>query len=462
MLDSTKIPVFYTFMLFAIMFAFFSPKAEALEIEVKKGRIINLSRPAAHVFIADPTIADIDVRSQNYIYVYGITTGETTLHALDADNRTIISDTITVTPNLGNFEKSIRRLVPQARNLSLESVGNGVIIKGEVDNPRDAENIVNLASNILQDGQSLVNMLEVKGSDQVMLRVRVAEVARSEIKNFGISMQNLFTKGTLSFGLFTGRDFLNAANVLGLSDGNTVRFQAQPGDFSIDGVIDALENEGLVKTLAEPTLTAKSGESASFLAGGEFPIPVPQEGGAVTIEYREFGVSLDFTPTVLSNDKISLQVSPEVSSLTASSVTLNSITVPGLSTRSVSTTVELGSGQSFSIAGLIRNDVSNSIDKFPWLGDMPVLGTLFRSNNFRRDETELVIIVTPYLVRGVDNPDDLLTPTEGYEIPNDFERVFLGKLYNTSERAGRRNNELSEGAIAVRKLNGRPGYILED
>ncbi len=448
---------------FALMVLMLSGiSAEALDIEVRKGKVINLPRAAAHVFIANPDIADIDVRSPTYIYLYGTAIGETTLHALDANNNIIFLDDVVVRPNLGSFEKTMRRLLPDS-DITFESMGNGIVLQGTVSNPKDAEIAVSLANSILEDGQNIVNMLEVTGSDQVMLRVRIAEVSRTEVQSFGINLQNVLS-GSFQFGLFTGRDFLTDTGDLTLGQGNSLRIQGSSGRLSVDAVIDALETEGLVKTLAEPNLTAKSGTAASFLAGGEFPIPVPQEGGAIGIEYREFGVSLDFTPTVMSDNKIHLQVAPEVSTLTTSSVTLDNISVPGLATRRVSTTVELGSGESFAIAGLLQNNSQNNVNKFPWLGDLPVLGTLFRSNEFQNNETELVIIVTPYIVNGVADPDDLILPTDGLEFPSDFERVFLGELYKTSNTAGRVDNdgEYLDGTIAINRLFGSPGFILEE
>jgi len=443
----------------------FASNANAVNIEVRKGKIIELPRPAAHVFVANPDVADIDVRSPNFIYVYGTAVGETTLHAMDADNNVIFMDDVVVSPNLSNFDKAIKRLMPDS-DISFDSIGKGIILKGTASNPKEAELAVSLANSVLEPGQNLVNMLEVKGSDQVMLRVRVAEVSRTEVQQFGINLSSIFTRGSFSFGLFTGRDFLDASNNL-ITQGNAVRLGGNSGRFVIDSVIDALETEGLLKTLAEPNLTAKSGSPASFLAGGEFPIPVPQEGGAIGIEYRQYGVSLSFTPTVLSNDKISLQVAPEVSTLVDSTVNIASVNVPGLATRKASTTVELGSGESFAIAGLLQNNSSNNVNKFPWLGDLPVLGALFRSNNFQNDETELVIIVTPYIVSGVEDPTELALPTDGLEYGNDFERIFLGALYKSSKTAGRtgkpgENVDYIDGTVGLNKLYGSPGFILEE
>lgn len=435
--------------------------ASALQVGVGKGQILTLPKPAAHVFVADPDIADIDVRSPNYIYIYGVKAGETSIDALDANNNKIMQIDVTVTQNFTNVGRILKEVLPTS-TIKFTSVDRGLIMQGDVDTPEDAKKAYEIASATLSDGVKLVNMLKIRGSDQVMLRVRIAEVSRSELKNFGINLANIFTRGSFQIGLLTGRVFNDPVTGDFIRNGNNISIAGSPGRFDLSGVIDALENKGLVKILAEPNLTAKSGESANFLAGGEFPIPVPQENGAITIQYREFGVRLDFTPTVLSDDKINLKVAPEVSSLTTSTVNIATITVPAISTRRAATTVELGSGESFAIAGLMRNDVTNDISKFPWLGDVPVLGSLFRSNDFRTNETELVIIVTPYVVHGVKENDKLLTPTDGYVPPNDFERVLMGKTYSEASEPGRVPNTHKEGVIAKYKLNGDTGYILEE
>ncbi len=432
----------------------FSVQANALNLEVNKGQILHLPRPAVNIFIADPQIADIDVRSPNYVYVYGVGVGETTLHALDAEQNSILSITISVSHSTGELSNLLREILPDSK-VTFKSINGGLLIRGTVDTPEQADIAVELARATVGSGGQIINMLKVNGSDQVMLRVRVAEVAREEIKNFGINLGAILTKGDFAFGLFTGRPLAGAAGTL-INDGN-ISIAGRPGRVDASAVIDALETEGLVKVLAEPNLTAKSGQTASFLAGGEYPIPVPQEDGVIAIEYREFGVRLAFTPTVLSGDRISLSVAPEVSTLGPSAVTLNEIEVPTLLTRRASTTVELGSGESFAIAGLVRNDTSSNISKFPWLGDIPVLGTLFRSNSFQINETELVIIATPYIVRGVKESEKLLTPADGYEAPNDFERILLGR-HHSSRPAG---TGAHDDMIAAFKLNGDVGFVLE-
>ena len=434
--------------------------ASAIELDMNKGRIITLPSAASHVYVANPAVADVDVRSPTRIYVFAVGPGETTIHAVDDANMTVFSDTISVKAQTGSTNKVIKQLFPNTDVRFLQA-GTGLVMSGTVDSPQQAEYITQIAEN-MTGGSKLINMLKIRGSDQVMLRVRIAEVARSELKNFGINLGTLFTKGSFSLGLFTGRTGLfntgTAATTALLDNGdNNLRIGGSPGRFDITGVIDALETDGLVKTLAEPNLTAKSGASASFLAGGEFPIPVPGDDGTITIQYKEFGVKLNFTPTVLSEERISLYVAPEVSTLTASTTEIAGNNVPTLSTRRTSTTVELGSGESFAIAGLLQNETNNNIDKFPWLGDVPILGALFRSHEFSTNETELVIIVTPYVVSPVKDPGKLLTPTENLETPSDFERILMGRL-SKSKKPGR--GEVTEGQVAKYKLNGDVGFNL--
>jgi pilus assembly protein CpaC len=294
-----------------------------------------------------------------------------------------------------------------------------------------------------------VSRLKVATPLQVMLKVRIAEMNRSLVKQFGVNLLSKDKTGGTLFGV--GRGNPGTINTVpgqpgtidpttGLPAGSTtVNFNTLSGGTTLGlfgkilgldvlGTLDLLENDGVVTTLAEPNLTALSGETASFLAGGEFPIPIAQSLGAVTVEYKQYGVGLAFTPIVLADGRISMRVRPEVSQLSdAGSVTMNGYVVPALTTRRAETTVELGSGQSFMIAGLLQNSNSNSIEKAPFLGDIPVLGALFRSTKFQRNETELVIIVTPYLVRPVSG--QLATPADGYRAPDDVQRNFLGQSY---------------------------------
>ena len=261
------------------------------------------------------------------------------------------------------------------------------------------------------------------------LRVRVAEISRGVDKQLGFNWNIAGTLGGLAIGLATGNPFSANATQSALTLSGNIR------SFDLNAVIDALDEEGLVSILAEPNLTAASGQTASFLAGGEFPILVPDSNGRVTIEFKKFGVSLAFTPTVVGKNRINLHVRPEVSQLSnTNSVTFNNFSVPSLTTRRAETTVELGGGQSFAIAGLLQNNVTHDISKFPGLGDIPVLGALFKSDRFQRAESELVIIVTPYIVRPVSRR--LAAPTDGFAPTHDVERLFIGGTNGQANSAG--------------------------
>jgi pilus assembly protein CpaC len=301
--------------------------------------------------------------------------------------------------------------------------------------------------------------VRVDAPTQVHLRVRVAEVSRDVLKQFGINWQALFESGDFAFGFVNGRAVTNAAGTfLREAEGaNSVFGSYTNNNDSVNVAVDALAEEGLVNVLAEPNLTALSGETASFLAGGEFPIPVDNGNNGLTIEFKEFGISLAFTPTVLSADRIGLKVRPEVSDLSEKgSITVNGLVIPGLATRRAETTVELGSGQSFAIGGLMSSDIQNRLSKFPGLGDLPVLGTLFRSQRFQSNETELVILVTPYLVRPVDEPV-MAAPTDGYRAPTDIERILQGRLHSPTLQPGRAGPIGPQG----QRLAGPVGFVLE-
>src|SRR5262249_36529073 len=269
---------------------------------------------------------------------------------------------------------------------------------------------------------------------------RVAEVSRSASKQFGFNWNAIFNNGSVAVGLLTGRTPASAFGSFlqgtGSPPPDAIGFGARNKNVNVSAIVDALEQEGVVAGVAVPSLPASSGETANFLAGGEFPIPVPQGNNEITIDFKRFGVSVDFTPTVLSPNRMSIKVKPEVSELSdAGAVTIDSIRVPGIAIRRAETTVELASGQSFAIAGLFQNNISSQIQQFPCLGDIPVLGTLFRSSSFQRNESELVIIVTPYIVQPATQASDLHLPTEGVVFSSDIEQILLGRLTATSAKA---------------------------
>jgi pilus assembly protein CpaC len=451
---------------------------QQIHVRISSGELIEFPRPAANVFIADPTIADIQVPSGNSAIVFGKKPGSTTLFALDADGKQVAKTQIVVSYEVGELQNIVRQEVPNG-TVNIASTPRGIVLSGVVPDAVAAERARAAAARYVGDKEALVNQLQISGPQQVNLRVRVAEVSRLVTKQLGFNWQAVVSPGAFSFGLATGRNGFRAGGAtlhptdFDIDSAITratplTPGAANPGSFfanlqtrraTVNAMIDALAEEGLITILAEPNLTAISGQTASFLAGGEFPIPVAQNGTGnattITIEFKQFGVSLDFVPTVLSTDRISMRVRPEVSQLsTQGAITLNNITIPALSVRRAETTVELGSGDSFAIAGLIQNTTNSDLSKYPGLGDLPVLGSLFRSTNFQRNETELVIIVTPYVVRPA-NAQALQLPTDGLAPASDIERIFLGRLNRAHGGTGAVN---AIGVNGVR-LQGDAGFI---
>lgn len=433
------------------------------DVEINKGRVIRLAVPATSVAVANPAIADVQVISPHLIYVNGRNIGETGLLAVDGSDEVILQATVTVTHNLSKLRQTVKDVLKDA-NVEVDSTDKAIVLKGSVASPYVAEKVQRLAATFLGDQQSVINMLETSQGDQVMLKIKIAEVSRSELKRFGISLETLLNTGSFVFGLASGGVVGSVASgLLAAGNSNALGLGYSGGNLDINGIIDMLEDDGLMTVLAEPNLTTKSGVAASFLAGGEFPIPVSGEEGTVTIEYRPFGVSLNFTPVVLDESKISLTVSPEVSSISnVNAVQANGFQIPSIVTRRTSTTVEVGSGESFAIAGLLSRSDINDISKVPGLGDVPVLGTLFRSSEYRQEQTELVIIATPYIVRPVAGVK-MATPLDGYKPASDMERILYGKLY--SEEPFDDNQEgivenIAHLTAQRPRLHGPAGFIL--
>ncbi len=347
----------------------------------------------------------------------------------------------------------MRSLYPEA-DINLSSVEDSIVIDGVVGNATVSENVRRMAVRFVGEKADLINRLGVAAPTQVNLRVRIAEVSRDVEKQLGINWQVAYTDG-LRF-LFST---INPFSVGGVA--NAVGVGGSFGNWDVNAVIDALDTEGLISILAEPNLTAVSGETASFLAGGEFPILVPDDD-KVVVEFKKFGVSLAFTPTFVGEERINLHVRPEVSQLSnegAISVPLgitgNTITIPALTVRRAETTVELGSGQSFAIGGLLQNDTTHDITRFPLLGNIPILGRLFASDRFQRKESELVIIVTPYIVRP--SPTRLAAPTDGFSPPHDVERVFPGGTWRRNPTPGPASTVTPAGT----RVTGPIGFALE-
>jgi pilus assembly protein CpaC len=435
-----------------------------IEIELNNGSLVRLDRAAATVFVANPDIADIQVKSPTLIYVFAKKVGETTLFAVDDKERVLLDAPVMVTHDLVRLNGALKNLLPDS-NVTASSVDGAVVLSGAVDNPVEAEDARRLSARFIGKDDEIINRVAVLGSNQVNLRVRVAEVSRDALKQFGFNWESAFSIGSFVTSLGVGNAVIGAAGALLRNPDPAVHnlgLQYNQGNVNLNAVIDALANEGLVSILAEPNLTAVSGETANFLAGGEFPVPVPQSGTSdkvgITVEFKQFGVSLGFTPTVMKNNLISLKVVPEVSQLTdAGSVEIEGFRIPALTTRRAETTIELGSGQSFAIAGLFQNETTHNISKFPGLGDLPILGALFRSTKFQRQETELVIVVTPYIVRPVSG-QQLAMPTDGLVAPNDYERILNGESYKPQLQQGK---PAPLGPGAQPGLNGPVGFMLE-
>jgi len=431
-----------------------------IAVEVDKAQLMQLQEPAKTVFVANPDIADIQVPSPTTFLVYGKKAGSTTVFAIGESGATI-SYSVRVTRPAGEISAAVHGAVPGAK-IKVSPTPDGVTISGSVDSPRDAERLKAAAREFLGDKETINFDVTISGSIQVTLKVRVVEVSRNIDKELGVNWDGIVSNGKLAVGLFTGRQAITTAGQfiaptspetfgsvgLGYNSGNT----------NIAAVIDALDLNGLATILAEPTLTAVSGETANFLAGGEYPIPVPQGYQLVTIDYKRYGISVDFTPTVLDGNRMSIKVRPEVSALTTvGAVTIDNIVVPALTVRRAETTVELGSGESFVIAGLFQDNASNQITQMPWMADVPILGALFRSTSFLRNESELVIIVTPYIVTPVARTTDLRIPSTGFQYSSDIERILKGRITTAEPQP----NAAQNATTSEPRLRGAAGFMME-
>jgi pilus assembly protein CpaC len=387
----------------------------------------------------------------------------------------VYASNVQVAQNLANLNEMLHTAMPDS-NITVTTVGQLAVMNGTVASPEDAAQAQSLVTALLNPGKKEgdvldilpVNRLKTATPLQVMLKVRIAEINRSLLKSMGVNLLSHDSTGGFQFGIGRGNPGTNTGGTAAFNvnaTGTTLAGFGHLLGLDILGTLDIAANDGLATTLAEPNLTALSGETASFLAGGEFPIPIAQSSGsgnaAITIEYKQYGVGLAFTPIVLSNGRISMRVRPEVSQLDdANGVTLANTRVPALITRRAETTVELGSGQSFMIAGLLQNIGSNSVDKTPVLGDLPILGALFRSTKFQRQETELVVVVTPYLVRPVSG--QIPTPIDGYRTPSDPQREWGGQTFTgVSGRVDPTAIEAPAGPVPAPAIGGgsaAPGF----
>ena len=389
-----------------------------ISLSVGEGRLLRLNHDSTGVFMGDSSIADVQVVSPRTLYVYGRKPGETSLSATEA-NSNVAADIKLLVTRSGDAAQAA---LPHRGDVSLAFVGNQIVVRGKVRNLGEALEANAAAHAYNGKGLPPLDRTQLAGAQQVTLRVRIAEVSRTTINQLGLNLNVVADPGSFAINVLTG-SFLGQSVVssLGtsLSGQSTVTSfgQASAGvktnRVNANALIDALQSEGLVTTLAEPNLTTISGETASFEAGGQVPIPVPQSFGVTTIQYNDFGVQLSFTPIILPGDRIAMRVRPEVSEISsANAVSISGTTVPSFVSRSAETNVEIASGQTLAIAGLYQRSEQNTLSKFPFLGDVPILGALFRSDSYQRDETELVILVTPYLTQPVSDPAAIPLPTD--------------------------------------------------
>ena len=403
-------------------------------LEVNKGTLIRLSAPAATVFIANPDIADVQVKSPSLIYISAKAPGETVIYAVDASDSVLLNSPVRVEHDVSRLRSSLRQLAP-GDPVSADSVDGNLVLSGVVSDAGKADKVRALAASIAGEvkGSQVINRMTVATPNQVNLQVRIAEVDVTKLSEIGVNWSKAFMEPTSSLQFQTTNPVTIAAETT-----NTIIVGKMIGQ-AASAMISALTQEGFITSLAEPNLTAMSGQTASFLAGGEFPVPISGSSAAtggfptISVEFKSFGVSLAFTPTVIDANHLNLRVRPEVSELSTVgevSVPLTNtatVTIPALTVRRAETSVELASGQSFALAGLLMHTSQQLVSKVPWIGDIPIIGAAFRSDRFQRGETDVVVIVTPYLVQP--SSTRLAAPTDGLVLPSDAQRVLFSDKY---------------------------------
>jgi pilus assembly protein CpaC len=415
--------------------------AQDVGVDVNRAVVLEAIQPFAEVSVANPGIADVAALSNTSIYILGKRPGRTTLTLLGEGGRLIANVSIQVGPDLAELKDRFSEILP-GEKIEVRTANDGLVLSGTVSSAPRVVRALELAERYAPG--RITNMMTVGGTQQVMLKVRFAEVQRNASKELGVNWNfNWGGSGNLQAvgGGFNGSQ----------SGGSLLGASWNAGGFTAELTIDALEGKGLARTLAEPNLVALSGDAASFLAGGEYPIPIRDSNGGVAVEYRSFGVNLGFTPTVLDDDMINLQIAAESSAIDSSVVVQASgFSFNGFSVRRANTTVELRDGQSFAIAGLLQDDFRDNASQIPWVGDIPVLGALFRSSDFRSSQTELVIIVTVHLVSPTDG-DALSLPTDRIRPPSEAELFLLGNLVGSGPVSD----------VAAQNFQGAYGYVME-
>jgi pilus assembly protein CpaC len=444
---------------------------QKLELTMGKSKVLDLPVAIKRASLANPEVADTVVLSPTQIYLTGKTTGVTTLTLWNESGKMMGMYDLVIAPDVTRLKESLHKTLPEEHGILVTSDHDHITLSGTASNTGNLSRALSMAEAYAP--KKIVNAMQVGGVQQVMLEVRVAEMNRELIKRLGLNFTGI---GNDFFGLSVLANLTSIASLAhpagqmatvtsGITQVIQGAFGFNAGGTSWTGFVDALKEENLAKVLAKPTLMALNGQEAAFLAGGEFPIPVPQAFGLITIQFKKFGVGLVFTPNILDSKHISLNVAPEVSELDFSNaLRTQGFVVPAISTRRAATTIELADGQSFAIGGLLRDNVRESVKKVPFLGEVPILGALFRSSSFQKNETELVIIVTPHLVKPLDMAAQTL-PTDYFVEPNDFEFYLMGfaekggyggKSGQRSPAAEVLSNRVTKGGA----MEGRVGHII--
>ncbi len=427
---------------------------ETLAVAMNRAVVVESDIPFVELSIANPGIADISTLSDRSIYVLGKAPGRTTLTILGANGELIANVEVQVTPDIAEFRERLRQILP-SEPIEVRTANDGIVLSGVVSSIGRLDAALQLAERYAPERVS--NLMSVGGTQQVMLRVRFSEVSRGAAQNLAASLAIGNGGTSIGTGGWNTQALANAAlgGTATPTGGDTAGVIT--GGFAIGSVqfqvmLEAMESNGLARTLSEPSLTALSGQSASFLAGGELPVPVVGANGTVTVEYRPFGVELGFTPRVIDGDVINLELNASVSSLDAANGTSsNGVNIPAFRRRQTSTTVELRDGESFAIAGLLQDDFQGAVAQVPWLGDIPILGALFRSSEYQRDQSELMIFVTAHLVTPT-RGEALILPTDRVRLPNERDLFLNGRLVGASGGAAE---------VARQDFRGGYGYVME-
>lgn len=421
-----------------------------IRLPLHKSKILEFDTKVRDVMVAAPNVVDVKIQTPNMVYIVAKSVGSTNIIFTDKDGKILQRVELSVQLDTLAAQEILSNVLP-GENIKVTAANENIILSGSVSNNAAVKNAISLARSFVANDTNVVNMLTVSGEQQVMLKVKVAEMQRSVLKELGFSTQ----LGPASLGSNSVYTWTPGATALsgggsGVGALYSGRFNTASGRFTT--TLQALENNGLLKTLAEPNMVAVSGETASLLAGGEYPIPVSDSDGQITFEFKPYGVGLSFTPVVLSSGKISLKLATEVSSLSNQTVTTANTSIPAINVRRANTTVEMPSGGSLMIAGLLQNDVISNLSGVPGLKDVPILGALFRSQQFQRNETELVISITALLVQPHD-PNEFALPTDGFAPSGDLDRLLLGRLYQA--------HTLKSLPPTAAEIEGPVGYIMK-